>query len=305
MKMCNMQKSGKIFVHIGLPKTATSTLQTDYFPRLQSDRLRYIGADGYRRDSFNNPLYYEFLRAVDIKEGIDELKDKLANIVSTGTSLMISEERMTSSHWGATWRDMLSRLSIILADLDYAIILTVREPAAAMFSYFVEMYPTLIGKSFEECAFNDEAFGIYRYSELIEELSTNFVGQKVHAFKFEDIVQGEVGLLTRLLLGEEAELKAPTLNIHNSRISTTKRVYRQEPVTADAYVTALLNRYGLSEYFPSAGKKLGRKILRQLRFKKGFTPPTSVEMREVREFLKPHVEALFDAYRIDYRVKGH
>ena len=49
--------SGKLFVHIGLPKTATTTLQIEFFPELANGGIRYLGVFQPRSEREQDDLY--------------------------------------------------------------------------------------------------------------------------------------------------------------------------------------------------------------------------------------------------------
>ncbi len=132
--------SGKLFVHIGLPKTATTTLQREIFPKLSGDHIQYLGVYQPRKDTNQTVFFEQFCQIVYSGDGIDELARTLSEMLESGATYVLSEEMLTVSSGNASWQAKLTNLAKLLNGLDYSILVTVREPTAAMFSYYIELY---------------------------------------------------------------------------------------------------------------------------------------------------------------------
>lgn len=134
-------QKGKLIVHIGLPKTATTTLQADVFPKLINNQIKYLGTFQPREKTPLKNLYHHFCKAVESRENIDNIRILLNKEISKGHTLIISEEGMTVPSGNITWKKKLENLGKIVRGFDYTIIVSVREPSSALFSYYCELYP--------------------------------------------------------------------------------------------------------------------------------------------------------------------
>lgn len=209
--------SGKIFVHIGLPKTATTSLQKDFFPFLTGEGTKYIGVFHPRGISDYSNLYDELLLAIKGEIQSNNIRIRLKESVREN-NLILSEEMILVSQPGSTWKQKLANLKIILDGFDYEIIITVREPVSGLFSYYCECYHDL-GKhrdSFLRCALQLEQFQIFHYKKLIFELSLNFERKRLNYFEFEKIiVVGATDLFN--LISPKTSLVPKLLINNNSR----------------------------------------------------------------------------------------
>ncbi|MCC4288870.1 sulfotransferase domain-containing protein [Vreelandella aquamarina] len=126
----------KIFVHIGLPKTGTTTLQKNFFPNI--DTFDYCGVHQPRvqQKKNNNPVYNNIMQYVN--SGAGSLK-RILNVINNNANeqILISEEMLTVSE---NWLQKLKRLFEVVSHYDYSIIVTVRDPLKATFSYYIETY---------------------------------------------------------------------------------------------------------------------------------------------------------------------
>jgi len=61
----------KVFVHIGLLKTATTTLQHEFFPKFNNSKIVYIGLRTPRRQK-QSLLFEHFDKAVRLGEDIEQ-----------------------------------------------------------------------------------------------------------------------------------------------------------------------------------------------------------------------------------------
>ena len=294
-----MEMNGKVFVHIGLPKTATTTLQIDYFPNLQSERIKYIGV--YQpRHSKQTDEYKTFCDAVNTGGGIDKIRQELMNMCNRCEVIVVSEEMFLVSEKKTRWRTKLANLSRILEGFDYKIIVTVREPISAMFSYYVERYGIFLakGKSFIELAKNDEMMEIYHYGKLTTALFKYFKPEKIYIKKFEDLVAGEgPEALTRLIVTDGSCKKSFKLNNHNTKNVTSQGVYADIKSTFTyKFDLETLSVWVRRIFFPAVNLLHGSKI----NDKELVVKPTQNEINELKRHLKMENEALNKLFKIKY-----
>lgn len=234
---------GKIFVHIGLPKTATSTLQTDVFPKLQDERLKYLGVDGDRKEGKSSEIYYQFMDAVESGGEIESIRSKISDSLRE-CDLLLSEEMLTVSSAMVPWQVKLDRVAEILSGFDYTVIVSVREPVSALFSYYVELYPRFAKMGFVESAMSHNDMFIYHYEKLLQKLNQAYGFERLHFVRFEDIAQNNIEPLIRLLKGnrEYGEIK---YGRHNSRVKENGKVVSRYKVTPYTLLVTAYRKMGL------------------------------------------------------------
>lgn len=215
----------KIFVHIGLPKTATTTLQSQLFSNVLDENIRYLGVMQPRIED-QSPFYTVFYRSI-MRGDVDATRIMLDGLLQDGQSILISEELILVSEKDADWRTKLRNLAAILRGFDYTLILTVREPSSAIYSYYVERYKMFSKKkaSFLQIAKHDEGMEIYHYRKLTDELFEWFDRERIVVKKFEDIIAGEVEDLCELLVPSGKYQGRIHIQNSNARQSSVTHVY--------------------------------------------------------------------------------
>ena len=291
--------SGRLLVHIGLPKTATTALQQDVLPQLTEHGVTYAGVR-QPRGSGQSGLYdglMAMLRGADpapVREG-------LAAALRHG-SVALSEEMVVVSEPSVDWRTKVRRLGELLAGLDARVLVTVRSPAEALFSYHVERQrqpgparpPFLrdIGSS---------AYDIYRYRTLTTLLDEAFDPATVHYLPFEAVTAGEADLIWELLGLPAPERVAPP--VRNQRDRQADAVHTGvRPTVGDKLKSAVL-RAGLGG---RSVRRLGRPLVRALRTlqlgERTVPTPTEAEWASLRGALADDAQALYERAGIDYRA---
>lgn len=300
--------SGKIFVHIGLPKTATTTLQTDFFPQLSDSGVTYIGVKQPREEVSQIQLFKDFYTAVSQRRGIEQLRSKLISQLESGKILLISEEMFTVSANGMSFRDKLENLKQVLAGLNYTILLTVREPTAAMFSYFVERQVEYRKKyrNFNECAVKEESMQIFHYNKLVKELFSRFEKERVFAFRFEEIVRSDSGVLERIaqLITNKTNSFKAVLPARNARNRDSGHIHVQRSISFSSIVLRALKRIGITttrlepviKYVKPIAQRLDKLIVRKTKI----ALPTGHEQSLLKEYLRDETPALEHYFGIKY-----
>ena len=190
-----------LYLHLGLHKTGTTTLQNQVFPLIED--LTYLQRDLSDRNS----LYFKILQYCVLKKEnlgvLSGIRESLALLLQQG-DVLLSEEWFTSDYSpfnrfeGAPWQTRLARLSQIVDGCSVKIILTIRHPETALFSYYCEMcqlgalkrWPTFLdfveqandAKCYDVCVLTDficQRFSVsavdYVKFEVISESSGEFL----------------------------------------------------------------------------------------------------------------------------------
>lgn len=290
---------GRVIVHIGLPKTATSTLQSDVLPLLKNDKIEYAGVMQLREKRQQTKLFELFCYSVNTGRNIRELKQLIKSEISTGKNLIISEELFTVSEKTISWREKMKNIGKILGGLNYCIILTVREPTSAIFSYYLELYSyfSKLG-SFSFCALKDEAMEIFHYRKLINELFKNFERERINVFMFEDIINSNLTRIVSLISLEADYLLSSKLQNHNKRIKSNGYVYTKYNITAKNILCRIFVflRINNAKIIKKICSKLEYIVLKRIKV----AQPSQKEMSNLKAALAYETAALDEYFGIKY-----
>lgn len=296
----------KIFVHIGLPKTATSSLQMDLFPRLENEKLKYLGRREIEGQD-EHVLFSAFYESVCTGKNIEAVKTQLITYLKEDISLLISEEMIVLSQGNVTWRNKLNNLEVILEGLNYCIIVTVRNPVEALFSYYVEMYQKYekSGHSFVDLALHDENMEIFHYGKLFHEIGNQFALENVFVKPFEDIISGKLYDVINLL----AEIGTVNRDIEiahkNARASSKDAVVSHYDHTLASVIKNNLRRFGL---LPPKVVELAGPVLRPVNMALDYVKlgkvkvktPSQIEFDQIQRALAQETSELNRLFNIDY-----
>jgi len=201
-------KMAKILFHIGLPKTATTTLQLHLFHNLSlNGSINYIGRykdpgmDGYYNKAqkilaslFTNSdeMYYENIT----------MYRKILNerLLDKETLNVFSEEMFTISYDSEDESlhilRNIERLKLLLEEHDVTILFSLRNQMDMFYAYYVENYSI---RYYKDTRFNNidkyiscfknseyiENFMMYDYLKIINKLESNF--KNIEILVFEDL----------------------------------------------------------------------------------------------------------------------
>lgn len=292
----------KIFVHIGLPKTATTTLQTDLFPNIVSDNLIYLGIRQPRNGMEQDIVYKKFMTAVNCGERINEVKIDIKNYLDKNISLIVSEEMIVVREW----KTKVQNLERIINEFDYEIILTVRSPEKAILSYYIELYEREfkdLRANFNDLALRHEYFKIYHYKYFLDFLESIFPEKRIHIYKFEDIVKNNIGNLIYLFGETKTDIK---LQIHNSKLKHGNNIIKKEQLSVFIYVSNFIEKLWIKNFLREI---ISPKIYNYLKYRfiitinkkvKLSNDITKEDLDKLRYQLTEDISFLKSKYNIDY-----
>lgn len=192
-----------LVLHIGPPKTATTSLQ-HFFMKLDLPDFCYLGVfqprDGRR--SLATEIYQHINALEHEPQREPELRESIAAHLQDNSVVVVSEEMILLEGRSASIEQKLSRLFDLVAPFHPTTTFCVRDAEEVCFSHFVEMYrrlPKKLQLSFEE--FQKSAYcDCFRYEQLYRKLGQ--IGfEKNNFFPFSDLVAGN--LTVQEILGIE------------------------------------------------------------------------------------------------------
>jgi len=203
--MVKEHELAEIYVHIGLPKTATTTLQRHVYPEWSA--VDYLGTH-LPRIVNRDPLYRCLTRYVYAESGDagaigEQLRDRLAR---SRRPLLLSEENLSigafpgcdqAAHpmFGTPFQTKMARLARLLGDTDFLIVVSLREFRKVVFSAYAEYVERIeaTGWPAADCIRKADAFRVYHYHWLRAVLTEQF-GDRIHPIFFDDAVRGDLRL---------------------------------------------------------------------------------------------------------------
>lgn len=183
-----------LILHIGPPKTATTTLQRHVFPDLKS--IDYRGKLDYRFLS-HDPLYlalYDFV--VNQVGSLEAVRKQLQHELSKATHpILLSEENWIKGTFepnGELSKEKIQRLHAATLGFDVLVVYALRPMEKAAFSAFVQ-FQGMYGKSpmpFEDLLVRSDAMFPYRYGE-VRALLEGLWPRRVFPLDFFELIQGK------------------------------------------------------------------------------------------------------------------
>ena len=181
----------KVILHIGLPKTATTLLQQHIFPKLHL-KIDCIGIK-QPREQLQDPLYCDIWKLVcteknEYIQGVDLVKSYIrSRLNSNNKPFILSEECFCLDTGKVSWQEKLNRLANIFKEYDIQILVTVRNPITAIYSYYVQVSPLIKSKYPDLVGFSNKSnlAKIYDYEYLDSVIKISFGNTKINYIPFE------------------------------------------------------------------------------------------------------------------------
>lgn len=136
----------KVYLHLGLHKTATTSLKRSVFQKLD---FQYLGR---RYESKYPPPLHELYTRItsycfsqEANEENSLIRGDICKILERG-DILLSEEWFTSDYCGplgfqsASWQSRIQRLGELFSGLPVELLITTREPVDALHSLYCELF---------------------------------------------------------------------------------------------------------------------------------------------------------------------
>jgi hypothetical protein len=189
-----MPSPSRAVLHIGLPKTATTSLQRHYFPFIPETVLTYIGTQ-QPRPRRPHPSYSTIMNVIESPPDVLDHHLNIARVslaaLPASKAILFSEEMITvDGH--VPWQEKIRRLGMVFTHHPCTILVTVREPVSGLFSLYVELFRSLENRfpTFVDFSEGNQA-AIYDYRFLTAILSDAFPETPVMFVPFENLQMGD------------------------------------------------------------------------------------------------------------------
>lgn len=182
----------RVIIHLGFPKTGTTTLQNELFNKL-NDHV-YLGRPyvNYEVEELFTSILND--NETNFSAKASGYRDYLKHFVGD-TSIMISNEGLTNSSIteksGLNSKDVFKRLYTVFSGFgDIQIILTIRDQITILPSFYAQFVKEV---TFDEFIRNgvDKNISIFDnlyYSRILMELNNIFGDQNVCCIRYEDLI---------------------------------------------------------------------------------------------------------------------
>lgn len=246
-----------LIIHIGLPKTGTTTMQYELFS-LPQNRGFYLGKFPESEGGFHQ-IVSDYLSD---RLPVTEARAAVAAFLDGDVVRLYSNEMITVNST-ISWKEKLAKLALLFTDLDVLVIGTTRTPSKLAPSVFAELLPAMPWNSFKDFL-NDVQ------SEWLEpELLSNAIVEsgltpleRVVFFDFDSLINQDFRSLGDVIPG----LYFPdTTSVLNSRLHVGNKIISR-PIGPYDVTYRSMSKLGLFKYIPPRIRGLGGRALRALPF---------------------------------------
>lgn len=294
----------KVVLHIGLPKTATTTLQKHVFFKLhKQNKINYLGK---KPEAEDENKYYPLEMVINSLLNNDEsefqskhkeYKVLVKKMIDKRKINVLSDEQLSLAIC-YDFEVVCKRLKILFEEYDVSILCFIRNQVDMMYSFYVEMYSACyyrdedkntIEKFYDKVVNgNDSDLTQFNYAGISEVLWKIFGKKQVNIFLFESFVGRNKKVFKRIadLLGV---IESDVSDVFLSNIENKKKEIRGNYLSKDITVYKIVSRVAMKlKKKPSMYVLIGfvEKILAVSAFKKitkqwlmGLTIENGVEHR--------------------------
>jgi hypothetical protein len=190
----------KLLLHIGYPKTATTTLQESVFKKLfKLEKINYLGRNSIKLNEFEGEDYVIKLRKSGLYDLIiptsNNFSPTLLNVISDENFLMLKSINEIQYNSESDWKQMCKKVFNLFEDSQLEVLVTLRKQSDLIFSLFLQKYKFLYAEDpnikYQDFIFCKESYDLKADFEIynFEELDNFFRSYKlkVNYLFFEDL----------------------------------------------------------------------------------------------------------------------
>ena len=207
-------------LHVGLPKTATTSLQQHFFDCDDEPAWNYLGVRQPRYQQQNH-VFQSFMAAINAPES-EYVRCKEMAILHllqqpNDRPRLLSEEMLTVDGRNPflSWQCKLQRAAEILTPFSTTVLVTVRDPEEGLRSLWIELYDSIHQQwpTIDEFIGHSNQAKVFFYHEFLERLKQCFGGDRIKVVAFELLKKDQfVASVSLATGGGNPELKLPDAN---------------------------------------------------------------------------------------------
>lgn len=256
-----MEEKGELIIHIGPPKTATTSLQF-FLQELKLNDIVYGGIVQPRNNDLHSICYLAYK---DILSGTNDNKkmivSKINYYLSRNKYIFISEEMFLLESSNISWKKKVERIYNYFKEFNPTIVITARRPKKSIISFYHEIYHILQRRyKYDFNLFLKSKYcDIYKYYSLYKYLNQYF--SKIIILDFEMLIKNKYYLSS--LVFNNKTIKNINIYLKNENMSLKKdgRYYRK-PTSLHGNISRVLNKISMMPLLKNfKGKGLRLKLL--------------------------------------------
>jgi hypothetical protein len=261
----------ELLIHIGYPKTGTTTIQEHFFLELHEKGLiNYLGKSDLSNEFLNLSSLLKrkvvMSEAVDIKSFFNSLKEGMLNVVSDEDFPLSffnidGQKRLFRTHPIETINNLKKALSSSGFNVKVNILSTIRRQDSLIYSTFVQGYKAYFSKEESIAGFDDYLAGglkkrkdgyflMYYFHEVMGAYASAFGHENVKICLFEDMMNDSASfskdfcfffpeyydlLFDKLMIKENTKRKSSS-GYYTHELSVVELIYR---FTGSAFISPL------------------------------------------------------------------
>ncbi|GAM63309.1 hypothetical protein JCM19232_1456 [Vibrio ishigakensis] len=196
-----------IYLHIGLHKTGTTSLQRSVFPKIKGKDFigRFNGPKEQSTELYTRLSLYIHSKCID-KKSEQILHLELYNLEVEGKDIILSDEWITSDYSeffgvnGGVWQVKLEKISRIVTGLQHRVLVSLRDPVEGFYSQYIEFKQVGIERKYSSFLeyvnkSNDRLAYEYNYLDILLKKYFN----KVYYFLFDELIDKDFTKLKEFL----------------------------------------------------------------------------------------------------------
>jgi hypothetical protein len=183
----------KITIHIGLPKTATTTLQYEVFASPENRDI-YLGKYESEQSDFHRMITAFLVGAIPYKNARNTVEE-----LAQSEGIYIYSNEMLTVDTDQKWQTKISKLGMLMAGLDVQILVSLRKPSHHVQSVYAEL-KTTGGWSSLDAFLTDTQASWFDPMEIDKVLKDAGFSPKLRVFyvEFETLIASNFTVLTSL-----------------------------------------------------------------------------------------------------------
>lgn len=178
----------RVIAHLGLPKTASTMLQNQYFCHL-TENTKFLGKATEPR--YVSSALRDLRRWLDGSGTKQEFRRHVSELFTTADSVLLSDEMILVDTPRMTWQAKVERVAEAFENERLTISIVLREPLEWAYSLFVELLPTLRDpyRSLETFLLESNQTRLADYVYLNDHLEKCFPASEIRYFSFRRLLE--------------------------------------------------------------------------------------------------------------------